>query len=138
MPALTDHCYDCGLEYVPMIVDDGRCPDCDSPATPLVGEPTVLDVRQIATLDATSLPEDDAIEVLVRDDTDRLLRYAFAVPPDARPYAIAITFADVTIGRGDDHWGAIDGPYRVAAAVAEYVGRPPGQPPDAPTRRSSH
>jgi len=129
MSALTDSCYECGAEYVPLAVDDGRCPDCGSPATPLVGTPTVLDVRPLNTLDIDAIPEDDAIEVLVRDDTDRLVVYAFAVPEDARPYAVAIGFGDVTIHWGDEHWAAIDGPACVATAVADRVGTPPGPPP---------
>lgn len=131
MTALTDRCYDCGSEYVPLTVDDGCCPDCDSPATPLVGTPTVFDVRPIATVDLDTLPEDEAIEVLVRDDTDRLLAYAFAVPDSGHPYAVAITFEDATIRRGDEHWTAIDGPTCVVEAVAERLGEPPGRPPDA-------
>jgi len=130
MAELTDRCYDCGAEYVPFTVEDGRCPDCDSPATPLVGSPTLLDVRPLATLDADAFPDCDAIEVVVRDDTDRLLVYGFAAPHDERPYAVAITFEDVTIRRGDQHWSEIDGPDLVAEAVAQRLGRAPGSPPD--------
>lgn len=131
MSALTDRCYDCGTEYVPLSVDDGHCPDCGSPATPLVGTPTVFDVRPPATLDLGGLPAEDAIEVLVRDDTDRLLVYAFAVPEDGRPYAVAISFGDVAVRRGDEHWSAIDGPACVVEAVADAIGAPPGSPPTA-------
>ncbi|WP_248516601.1 hypothetical protein [Salinarchaeum laminariae] len=133
MTTLTDRCYDCGTEYVPLAVDDGRCPDCDSPATPLVGTPTVLDVRPIATVDLDSLPVEEAIEVLVRDDTDRLIVYAFAVPSSGVPYAVAITFGDATIRRGDEHWASIEGPECVVDAVVDRVGEPPGRPPAAST-----
>lgn len=129
MSVLTDRCYDCGAEYVPLSVDDGRCPDCGSPATPIVGTPTVFDVRPPATLDLEGLPADDAIEVLVRDGTDRLLVYAFAVPEDGRPYAVAISFGDVTVRRSDEYWSGIDGPACVVEAVADAVGAPPGPPP---------
>lgn len=129
MSALTDRCYDCGAEYVPLSVDDGRCPDCDSPATPIVGTPRVFDVRPPASLDLEGLPAEGAIEVLVRDDTDRLLVYAFAIPQNGRPYAVAISFGDVTVRRGDEHWSAIDGPACVVEAVADAVGSPPGPPP---------
>lgn len=131
MTALTDRCYDCGVEHVPLTVDDGRCPDCDSPAMPLVGTPTVLDVRPLATVDLDAYPEDEAIEVLVRDDTDRLIAYAFAAPPTGRPYAVTITFEDATIHRGDAHWASIEGPTCVAEAVADRLGSRPGPPPDA-------
>lgn len=132
MPSLTDRCYGCGAEYAPLIADDGHCPDCDSPATPLVGSPIVFDVRPTATIDLDTLPVDDATEVLVRDDTDRLIAYAFAVPTSGRPYAVAITFDDATIRRGDEHWSAIDGPVCVADAISERLGARPGSPPEAP------
>lgn len=130
MTALTDRCYDCGVEYVPLAVDDGQCPDCDSPATPLVGTPTVLDVRPLATFEDSALPEDDGIEVRVRDDTDRLIAYAFAVPSSGPPYAVAIAFEDATIHRGSEFWSTVDGPDCVAEAVADRVGTLPGPPPN--------
>lgn len=130
MTALTDRCYDCGDEYVPLAVDDGRCPECDSPATPLVGTPTVLDVRPLATFEDSALPEDEGIEVLVRDDTDRLIAYAFAVPSSGQPYAVAIAFEDATIHRGSEFWSTVEGPDCVAEAVADRVGAPPGSPPN--------
>ncbi|AGN02236.1 hypothetical protein L593_11455 [Salinarchaeum sp. Harcht-Bsk1] len=136
MSELTDRCFDCGTEYVPFTVENGRCPDCGSPATPIVGSPTVLDVRPLASVDADEVPGDDAIEVVVRDDTDRLIVYGFAVPAAGQSVAVAITFEDATIRRGDEHWDAIEGPDVVAEAVADSVGCRPGPPPRAHSDRS--
>jgi|GEM_PF-3085543 len=128
MPPITERCYDCGTEYVSFTAGDARCPDCGSPATPLVGEPTVLDVRSTAHVD-TGLPDHvDELEVVVRDETDRLMAYAFADPEDGRPFAVAVTFDDVTIRRRDDNWSVIDGPVAVADAVEAEAGEPPGRP----------
>src|SRR6056297_3101107 len=134
MAELTQPCFDCGAASVPLTGQDGHCPDCGSPATTLVGTPTVLDVRPLATVDPDALPGDDAIEVVVRDDTDRLIVYGFAVSSAGQPFAVAVTFEDVTIRRGADHWAAIDGPECVAAAVERGVGARPGPPPGASTR----
>lgn len=130
MPPITEHCYDCGSEFVAFTASDGTCPDCGSPATPLIGDATVFDVRPTATVDTRLAEEVDELEVVVRDDTERLVAYTFATPEDGQPFAVAVTFDDVTIRRGDEFWSEVEGPAIVASAVEERVGEPPG-PPDA-------
>lgn len=135
MTALTSTCYDCGVEYVPLGGDPGACPDCGSPATPLTGSPTVLDVRTAARLtdadDATD-PDERVLEVVVSDETDRLVVYEVAVPSGAPARVDAVAFDDVVVRRSAETWSPVIVPDVVREAIEARTGRTPA--PDAGVR----
>jgi len=123
MSDLTAQCLACGSEYVPIATEPGECPDCGSPATPPVGDPLVLDVRAQASLDAAAgadaVPD---LEVLVSDDTDRVITVTVETAEGGREARIAgATFGDETVTRSDEHWSEDVVPDCVYEQATEYL-----------------
>lgn len=125
MPDFTDTCLACGVEYVPIATEPGECPDCGAAATPLVGDPTVLDVRAQASLDAAEGDDPDRapdLEVRVSDDTDRVIAFAVETAEGGRAARIAgAAFEDDVVARTGDHWTEDVVPDCVYQAATEYL-----------------
>lgn len=124
MPDFTDRCLACGAEYAPIATEPGECPDCSSAATPLVGNPVVLDVRARASLDAAADDTDDVpdLEVVVSDDTDRTIVFAVETTEGGRAARIAgATFGDDEVARTDEHWSEAVVPDCAYEAATEYL-----------------
>lgn len=124
MSDLTAQCLACGVEYVPIATEPGTCPDCGSAATPPVGEPVVLDVRTRASIgtadgDADEVPD---LEVLVSDDTDRVISVAVETADGGRAARIAgVTFGDEALTRSHEHWSEDVVPDCVYEQATEYL-----------------
>lgn len=123
MPDFTDACLTCGVEYVPIATEPGECPDCGSAATPLVGDPTVLDVRTKASLRGGDGPGDSPdLEVRVSDDTDRVIAFAIETADGGHAARIAgAAFEDDVVIRTHDHWDESVVPECVYEAATEYL-----------------
>lgn len=125
MPDFTDACLTCGVEYVPIATEPGECPDCGSAATPLVGTPTVLDVRAKASIAAAGAddPHDTPdLEVRVSDDTDRVIAFAVETADGGRAARIAgAAFEDDVVIRTHDHWDEDVVPECVYETATDYL-----------------
>lgn len=125
MPEFIDRCHACGSEYVPIATEPGACPDCGSAAVPLVGDPVVLDVRSLTRFDGPGAGDPDAapdLEVVVSDDTDRVVAFAVETADGGRAARIAAgTFGDETIRRTDEHWSEDVVPECVYEAATDFL-----------------